>query len=240
MIATSWHLGAAKFLMMLLFGITRPMGGSSVTIPTSPRRSTLRWMVELSLMHPACVGPGQWTLSPICVPPSFGEFEHWQNSCTAFHPMLREPHLDPGMQQAFDLQLQWSHDLHRIRNDYRAEITVEIQQVVDAADDDTYCLWSSLPDHVAAVYYNKEFDQITQAAGAGWLPRSAVAPFPRRFSDESIDNRHFPDYNTTRLMSVGRQCWMSYKKNSGWAGWRDHSAVQLGGHDQPLPCPTPS
>ena len=115
-------------------------------------------MIALATRHPAHMGPGQWNISPSCIPPSFGEFEHWAQSQSASHPLLRDPQLDPGLQQAFDLQLHWTHDLDRIR----AEITVEVQHLVEEAADDTMQWWKDLPPHVAAVYYNPTFDQITQ------------------------------------------------------------------------------
>lgn len=49
-------------------------------------------------------------------------------------------------------------DLVRIR----AEISDEVRVLVEEAADDTRRWWDALPEHVAAVYYNPEFDQITQ------------------------------------------------------------------------------
>lgn len=150
MIANSWHVGVAKFLLVLLFG--------TMEIPPAPRQSTLQWMIAMTTRHPAYMGPGQWNISPSCVPPSFGEFEHWAQSQSASHPLMRDPQLDPGLQQALDLQRKWTHNLAQIR----AEITDEVQQMVEEAADDTMCWWRGLPPHVAAVYYNQKFDQITQ------------------------------------------------------------------------------
>ena len=158
MVANSWHVGVAKFLLLLLFGTTVPAEGSTVEIPAAPRQSTVQWMISLATRHPAHMGPGQWNISPSCIPPSFGEFQHWAQSQSASHPLLRDPQLDPGLQQAFDLQLQWTHDLDRIR----AEITDEVQLLVEEAADETMKWWKNLPPHVAAVYYNPKFDQITQ------------------------------------------------------------------------------
>lgn len=103
MIANSWHVGVAQFLMMLLFGSTTAADGFS-TIPASPRQSTLQWMVDMSKLYPPHMGPGQWNISPSCIPPSFGEFEHWAKSQQANHPLLRQPQMDPGMRQTFELQ----------------------------------------------------------------------------------------------------------------------------------------
>jgi len=66
--------------------------------------------------------------------------------------------MDPGLQQAYDLQRRWTHDLPRIRE----EITSEIRSMVEEASEDTMLWWQNLPAHVAAVYYNPKFDQITQ------------------------------------------------------------------------------
>lgn len=64
MVANSWHVGVARFLMMLLFGTTLPVEGITVEIPAAPRQSTLQWMIALATRHPAHMGPGQWNISP--------------------------------------------------------------------------------------------------------------------------------------------------------------------------------
>ena len=54
MVANSWHVGVARFLMMLLCGATQPVDGFSIAIPTSPRQSTLQWMVDEDIYVAFC------------------------------------------------------------------------------------------------------------------------------------------------------------------------------------------
>ena len=240
MVANSWHVGVARFLMMLLCGATQPVDGFTISIPTSPRQSTLQWMVEMTSHYPAHMGPGQWKLAPSCIPPSFGELAHWAQSQSVSHPLLRAPQIDPGLQQAFDLQMHWTHDLQRIR----AEITSEVQSMVEQAAEDTMQWWRQLPAHVAAVYYNPKFDQITQIPvfihllrqfqcpgvdtlredlekgfatmgllnhGEGWLPRS-----DGRYSNP-LDMEVFHKLNRQQTMSRLQhykvdECWESMQQ----------------------------
>lgn len=96
MVANSWHVGVAKFLLMLLFGTTLPVEGITMEIPAAPRQSTLQWMIAMTTRHPAHMGPGQWNISPSCIPPSFGEFEHWAQSQSASGaPSPQSPSVGP-------------------------------------------------------------------------------------------------------------------------------------------------
>ena len=158
MVANSWHAGVARFLLMLLLGLTTPTDGSPSPHCHAPRVSTLQWMAQQMSAMELSIGPGQWRGTPTCIPPAFGELHHWELSSSAIHPLQRPADLEPGLQQVVSFWLRWSHDLPRIRD----EITAEVSIMVDDRGDQTVSWWKSLRPHVQQVYYNAEFDQVTQ------------------------------------------------------------------------------
>ena len=60
MVANSWHAGVARFLFMLLLGLTAPADGSPSPHCHAPRVSTLQWMAQQMSAVAPNIGPGQW------------------------------------------------------------------------------------------------------------------------------------------------------------------------------------
>ena len=218
-LANGWHIGSAKFMMMLVLQAVLTL--TSAEVPQTPRTSPLQYTVQLLNTFPPSVGPGRWAMEPTCVPQAQSLWHHWEMACQATHPMCRPPSLEPGLQQCIDLRQIVGGSLGRLRT----EVVDEIAAMAEERMDETIQWWQQLAPHVAPVYYNKQHDEISQIPllvellqltrmpglpdlatdlqhgfeitgvlnpGPGWLPRADQRyEFP--VSDEAFHqhNRHY-------------------------------------------------
>eukprot|EP00435_Cladocopium_sp_Y103_P004623 s893_g1.t1 len=219
LLANGWHVGSAKFLMLLV--IQMAMNGQAAEIPMSPRSTALQQMMAIvSRMEPS-IGPGSWQLDPSCVPKVPTMWEHWQQAKVAQHPLLRAPSLEPGLQQCQEIQRLVAGSINRMRT----EIIAEIASLAEERMPDTSQWWLSLPRHIAQVYFDQEHKQISQIPlllellemtgmpglellskdlqqgfqilgqlnpGAGWMPRADQKyEFPVDPASFKKNNRHY-------------------------------------------------
>lgn len=156
MLANGWHAGAARFILML---VLQSMLTISTACPCpSPSRSAMQYMLDVLDHFQPTLGPVHWPTEARCVPRTDSMWTHWAMAKQAQHPVATPPKLEPGLQQCLEIQALIGGSLPRLR----LEIVDEIAQMADDAEDTTYAWWKALPTHVAQVYYNEEFKQISQ------------------------------------------------------------------------------
>eukprot|EP00438_Fugacium_kawagutii_P034924 Skav206385 [mRNA] locus=scaffold834:525350:529905:- [translate_table: standard] len=157
LIANGWHAGVVRFLIILMF--TQVVKhNAAATIPPVVRYTSLDWIINFANHFPAHIGPEEWNDTVVVMPPTTDMWDHWQQSSVARHPLQHPPRLEPGLQQAFELQHRLSQDLPRLR----AAIVNDIEDMVAEWEDDTNQWWRSLPSHIAQVYHDVDHQQITQ------------------------------------------------------------------------------
>ena len=155
MIANSWHLGSARFMMMLVLQAV-------VTLPTAspvpaPRVSSLQFMAQFCSSYEPQIGPGSWTNNPNCVPQAESMWQHWHLALHAAHPLQRPPEVEPGLRQCIEIHHRLG-DLARLRT----EVVQEVAQMADDQMEATWRWWKALPRRVAQVYYDPQHDEIAQ------------------------------------------------------------------------------
>ena len=156
LLANGWHAGVARLMLFLV--VVQLCQHAKAGIPPQPKMSTIKWILQELAGSPGHIGPGNWSSSPSCMPPASSMWEHWHLSADAIHPLLQEAQLDPGMKQALSFQQRWRHCLAELRQ----TAVDEIETLVEAHADDTQRWWNSLPPHIQQVYYNPDFEQVTQ------------------------------------------------------------------------------
>ena len=221
MMANGWHLGSARFMMMLVLH-AMVMTSTASPVPT-PSQTALQQMAAIVKPMTPMLGPGRWSKEPACVAQASNMWEHWSIALTAAHPMQRPPHLEPGLQQCIQVQSIIGGSLPRMR----AEIVDEINQMAEEQCEATAAWWKSLPPHIAMVYYDQEHAQVSQIPlliqlldmfqmpgldelaedlcqgfqvtgvlhqGAGWLPRAdGRYDFPVNPETFRKHNRHYTE-----------------------------------------------
>ena len=156
MMANGWHLGTARFLMMMV--LQAMIMASTATPVPQPRQTALQQMMEIIQVMPPQLGPGRWPKEPACVTQAGTMWEHWQLAQSALHPLQRPPQLEPGLQQCIDIQNIVGGSLPRMRE----EIVDEVERMANEQSEATTAWWRNLPHHIAKVYYDPEHDQISQ------------------------------------------------------------------------------
>ena len=219
MLANGWHLGSARFIMMLV--LQAMMGKLAATPVPAPHNTALQQMMDIIRPMQPVLGPGKWQRDEVCVAQASSMWEHWELAKQASHPIQKPPSLEPGLQQRIDLHKIIGGSLPRMRT----EIVNEIEQMAMDRQDETSDWWESPPPHVAQVYWDKEHSQIAQIpllldlleqvrmpgltelaedlqqgfevtgkihGGAGWMPR-ADGRYEHPVSQDSFmkNNRHY-------------------------------------------------
>ena len=156
LLGNGWHLGTARFMMMLVLQMV--MTTSSTAVPTKPQQSAIQTMMDVMGSFPPAVGPGTWCTEPACAPQADSMWSHWRMACGATHPLAQSPQIEPGWAQCLEVQQLIGGSLNRLR----AEIVSEIETLAEERMDSTMTWWQQLPPHIAKVYYNQEHDQISQ------------------------------------------------------------------------------
>eukprot|EP00435_Cladocopium_sp_Y103_P013637 s2457_g3.t1 len=226
MVANGWHIGSAKFMMMLVIQMALLTATAEPQPP--PCRTALQQMLSIVGCMKPSIGPGHWSREPVCVPRATTMWEHWELSKSSQHPLLCQPQVEPGLRQCLEVQEMIGGSLPRMR----AEIIAEVNQMAEERMASTRAWWTTLPPHIAQVYYDQEHEQISQIPlllellemtgmpglqhlsedlqkgfvvlgklhpGAGWLPR-ADQKYEHPVTAEALkqNNRH---YATARLRS---------------------------------------
>eukprot|EP00435_Cladocopium_sp_Y103_P039676 s2661_g10.t1 len=156
MLANGWHIGSARFLMMLVLQML--VQTPAANPQPQPRQSALQQMLSIvSRMEPS-IGPSRWHQDPVCVAKASSMWEHWQLAKTSRHPLMREPQLEEGFKQCIEVQQLIGGSLHRMR----AEIVSEIAEAAQDRMQETIQWWQSLPEHIGKVYCDHEHAQISQ------------------------------------------------------------------------------
>ena len=244
MLANGWHIGSAKFIMMLV--LQSMLMTAAATPAPQPRHTAMQTMLNILQPLEPQIGPGRWPSEAICVAQTGSMWEHWKAAIVATHPMQRPPRLEPGLQQCADLRNIIGGSLPRMRS----EIVDEIEQMASDWADGTTQWWESLPHHVAQVYFNKDHNQISQIplllhllrlvrmpglddlsddlqrgfkvtgelhAGSGWLPRTdSRYEFPVTSEAFLRNNRQ---YTTRKLLSK--------RVDPEWATMQDELRTEL-------------
>ena len=156
LLANGWHYGTAKLLMLLVLNAI--MVAPLVALPVEPQRSAIQRVVEVLDSFPPQLGPGSWTCEPLAVPPAGEMWDHWKSAKSAVHGLQLPPFLEPGLRQCLQLQQLWGSQLPSLRT----AVVDEVQTLIEEHADTTLHWWRSLPHHVAQVYYNNEWNEITQ------------------------------------------------------------------------------
>ena len=156
LLANGWHYGTAKLLMLLV--INAIMVAPLTAVPQSPAKSALQRVTEVLEAHPPLLGPGTWQREPLCVPPADNLWDHWRMAKSAVHGLQLPPALEPGLRQCLQIQQIWGHQLPALRT----AVIDEIEAIILDQQETTFRWWGSLPHHVAQVYYNQEWKEITQ------------------------------------------------------------------------------
>ena len=216
MIANGWHVGVARFMMMLVLQAVMVLPRAQ-PVPV-PGKTAIQTMLEVLSAFPPEIGPGNWQMDPVCVPRQEDQWHHWKASKTAQHYLQRQPHLEPGLRQCLEIQQMIGGSLNRLRS----EVVEEVKQMIEDAQVDTASWWSGLSAHVAQVYYDVKHKEICQIptfihllqltgmpglddlaedltlgfqivgelhSGAGWLPRTD-SKYEYPISDECFRRRN--------------------------------------------------
>ena len=192
MIANGWHIGAAKFLFMLV--LQSVMLAPKACIAPTPNMTALQQMMLILEQFPAEVGPGSWRQQPSCTPRMPDMWQRWEHSITAPHPLQRQPHLEPGLQQCLDIQQLIGGSLSRMRK----EIVDEITKMVHDKSLDTETWWTSLEPHIARVYWDEEHQQISQIPLFIQLMKQLRMPLVDQLADDLSTG-----FNVTGHMNPG-------------------------------------
>eukprot|EP00435_Cladocopium_sp_Y103_P061850 s2532_g23.t1 len=219
MIANGWHIGTAKFMMMLVLQMAATIQAGEV--PSQPRHSAFQQMLQILQHQEPSIGPGSWARSPVCVPTATSMWEHWELATSAKHPMNTPRRLEPGFQQCIQTQQMIGGSLPRMRT----EIIDEIASLAEDFSSPTMDWWKALPPHIRQVYYDQDHQQVSQIPlllhllkltgmpsledlqadltggfqvlgtlnpGAGWLPRADQKyEYPIKTDAFRSQNRHY-------------------------------------------------
>eukprot|EP00435_Cladocopium_sp_Y103_P069238 s392_g33.t1 len=237
MLANSWHVRVAAFLLALVLqGAT----ASAASLEVGPRYlplSAIATMLMLGCDTMAHPGPGQWKLGGVPVPVTFSMEEHWAMSATLSHQALTARPLEPGLQATLDAMMQHQHLLISLRR----AVTCEIQALILEWEPATSEWLANIHPQVRAVYTAKGTKVATQvplllhlldrcgypgifdlerelkfgfpmtgplSSGVGWLPRT----------DETyahpLDMDKFAELNTDHLRH-------RLRRNTPSAHWRE-------------------
>lgn len=156
LLANGWHIGAARFMMILVIAAAASVTSASPSPSVS--RSALQQLAEPSNTFPASLGPGSWDNEPNATAPASSMWEHWRSSFFAQHHLQRDPTVEPGLQQCIALQQAWASRLPSLR----AQAVEEIQQWVQDQQAETLTWWRNLPGHIRPVYQDPESHYLTQ------------------------------------------------------------------------------
>eukprot|EP00438_Fugacium_kawagutii_P036782 Skav205338 [mRNA] locus=scaffold3444:501111:505274:- [translate_table: standard] len=94
------------------------------------------------------MGFDSWPMTQAIMEPANDMWDHWNKSAQAVHPLLRDPKIEPGALAA----LQHSLRLHGELPAFRAQVVVDLRDLVDEWSDDTAVWFDQVPSHVATVY----------------------------------------------------------------------------------------
>lgn len=89
MLANGWHIGSAKFIMMLV--LQSMLMTAAATPAPQPRHTAMQTMLNILQPLEPQIGPGRWPSEAICVAQTGSMWEHWKAAIVATHPMQRPP-----------------------------------------------------------------------------------------------------------------------------------------------------
>ena len=158
MLANSWHLRVAAFLLALLL---QPNQAAAVTVgrpSVGLHQSAIDTLLEFGNATMARPGPGGWRRTTLPIPVATTMEEHWRLSSGIPHPAVGQGQVEPGLRATMEAMLHY----RRLLNHLRLQAVAEVRGMIADQQDVTRQWLDSLHPQVRQVYVANGTKPVTQ------------------------------------------------------------------------------
>ena len=155
LMANSWHLQVAKFLLVLLLqNACSTTAGTMVhmEVHRPPYQSAIQTVLAVTTAVTPTLGPGPWPNDAFTMPPTTNSLHHWQTALTLDHPGLHPGPPEPGLVSTIKAWQALHSDLPNLRR----AVVQEIQDIIEDFQPEVRQWFHQLPTHIQQVYRQQE------------------------------------------------------------------------------------